>query len=348
MLAGRKKGAYHNGKREPVPTLPLNRKGAVLPNSSDEVCVFSGAAIAAYGFGDGHPFGPDRHEAFMQAMHDTGLAQKISSHPTALATRSQLALFHTDEYIERVERLSESGSGYLDHGDTPAVKGIYESARAVVGTTLAAVDALMDGECGKAFIPIAGLHHATRDAAGGFCVFNDCGIAIEHLLRNHGLERIAYVDIDAHHGDGVFYAFEDSPRVFFADMHEDGRFLYPGTGGAAESGRGAGAGRKLNVPMPPGANDQDFLAVWPKIEAFIAAADPQFIILQCGADSLAGDPLTHLAYSEKSHAFAAASLAAIADACGHGRVLAMGGGGYNRANLARAWCAVVAAFLTGN
>ncbi|NNF52732.1 MAG: acetoin utilization protein AcuC [Gammaproteobacteria bacterium] len=312
---------------------------------SANTCIFTGPAIAAYGFGNDHPFGLDRHDAFIHALEASGLAEHVTSHPTAIATREQLALFHTDDYIARVKQLSDSGTGFLDSGDTPAMPGIYESAAAVAGTSLAATEALMSGECRRAFVPIAGLHHARRDRAGGFCVFNDCGIVIEHLVKLHGLERIAYVDIDAHHGDGVFYAFEDSPRVYFADLHEDGRCLYPGTGAEHETGKGAGAGRKLNIAMAPGADDRDFLAAWLRAEQFIAAAEPQFIILQCGADSLAGDPITHLAYSEKSHAHAASRLAAVARTCGHSRVLALGGGGYNRDNLARAWCAVVRAFI---
>lgn len=309
------------------------------------VSVYTGSAIAAYGFGADHPFGADRHDVFVQALQSAGLAGKVSMQGPSSATHEQLALFHAEEYIQHVQKLSAIGSGFLDHGDTPAVSGIFEAASAVVGTTLAATDALMTGKSGKAFVPIAGLHHASRRAAAGFCVFNDCGVVIEHLRRNHGLERIAYVDIDAHHGDGVFYAFEDAPYLYFADIHEDGRYLYPGTGAAHERGRGAGVGRKLNLPVPPGADDDAFMAAWARVEAFIAAARPEIILLQCGADSLAGDPITHLNYSAKAHAHAASRLAAIAADCGHGRVLAMGGGGYNRGNLARAWVAVVNALL---
>ena len=112
--------------------------------------------------------------------------------------------------------------------------------------------------------------------------------------KRAGLTRIAYVDIDAHHGDGVFYAFEDDPTVIFADLHEDGRYLYPGTGMAEEIGKGAARGMKLNVPLPPGADDQVFAAQWPKVIAHLEKFDPQFVILQCGADSLEGDPITHL------------------------------------------------------
>ena len=315
---------------------------------ASEVCVFAGPAIAAYGFGAGHPFGPDRHQVFMDALQTGSLGKRVCMRGTAAAGEEQLGLFHSVDYIRRVRALSAAGSGYLDAGDTPVVPGIYEAACAVVGTALAASDALMAGECGKAFVPIAGLHHCARDRAAGFCVFNDCGVVLEHLHRHHGLTRIAYVDIDAHHGDGVFYAFEDCPWLYFADLHEDGRYLYPGTGAASESGHGEGQGRKLNLPMPPGAGDEAFMVAWQTVETFLREARPEFIVLQCGADSLAGDPLTHLAYSERAHAHAASRLAALAQESGHGRVLALGGGGYHRPNLARAWCAVVAAFLAAD
>jgi acetoin utilization protein AcuC len=203
----------------------------------------------------------------------------------------------------------------------------------------------MSGQARRGFVPIAGLHHAGRGHAAGFCVFNDCGVVIEHLKRAHGLERIAYVDIDAHHGDGVYYAFEDDPALVFADVHEDGRFLYPGTGSADEVGKGAAQSTKLNIPLPPGAGDREFLAVWPAVLAHVERHRPQFVILQCGADSLAGDPITHLAFTEEAHAHAARTLCAIADRFAGGRILGTGGGGYNRRNLARAWTRVLQAFL---
>src|SRR5438067_852984 len=174
----------------------------------------------------------------------------------------------------------------------------------------------------------------------GFCVFNDCGVAIE-LLKRQGLKRVGYVDIDAHHGDGVFYAFEEDPAVVFADLHEDGRYLYPGTGARQESGRGAAEGTKLNLPLPPGADDEVSAQVWPQVVAHLEKFSPEFIILQCGADSIEGDPITHLRFSPRVHGRAARELAALAERLGHGRVLALGGGGYHRENLARAWTAVV-------
>jgi acetoin utilization protein AcuC len=201
----------------------------------------------------------------------------------------------------------------------------------------------MSGKARRAFIPIAGLHHASRTGAAGFCTFNDCGIAIEVLRRMHGLKRVAYVDIDAHHGDGVFYGFIDDPDLLFADIHEDGRHLYPGTGAASETGEGAARGTKLNIPLPPEAGDAEFMAAWDTVERYLLAGEPDFILFQCGADSLDGDPITHLRFTEAAHAHAAARLCAIADQLGHGRVLALGGGGYNRRNLARAWTRVMQA-----
>jgi acetoin utilization protein AcuC len=306
-------------------------------------CVYIGKALASYGFGDGHPFGPDRLGAFWDRAQQQGLAGRLTQQQPVSAGREMLEHFHAADYVDRVIRQSASGSGYLDSGDTPAVRGIYEAACVVVGCVLDAIRRILAGECRHAFVPIAGLHHARRDSAAGFCVFNDCGIAIEVLRAVHGISRIAYVDIDAHHGDGVFYSFEDDPDLLFADLHEDGRYLYPGTGDSSETGRGDAAGTKLNIPMPPEAGDGQFLAAWERVEAFIDRQRPEFILFQCGADSIAGDPITHLRYTPAAHAHAAQRLCLLADRHCDGRLLAMGGGGYNRDNLARAWCAVVAA-----
>jgi acetoin utilization protein AcuC len=304
------------------------------------VAVVVSERLARYGFGDGHPFGPDRLAAFMREFAARGLAQRVRVLEPRSATDAELASFHSAEFLAFVRERSASGTGMLDGGDTPAFKGVYEAAAVVVGATLSAMEAIMQGECRRAFVPIAGLHHAARSRAAGFCVFNDCGVAIEQL-KLAGLKHIAYVDIDAHHGDGVFYAFEDDAAVVFADLHEDGRYLYPGTGGADETGRGPAVGTKLNVPLPPGADDEFFASVWPRVTAHLKKFAPEFIILQCGADSLEGDPITHLRFSARVHGQAARELAELADELGHGRVLALGGGGYNRANLAQAWTTVV-------
>lgn len=305
------------------------------------VLVVMGESIARYGFPEGHPFGVDRHDAFARQFEARGFDGRVRVAPPAPAEAAEILLFHTPLYVDFVRERSTTGQGSLDDGDTPAFRGVYEASACVVGATLIATRAVMAGTVRRAFVPIAGLHHAARDHAAGFCVFNDIGVAIEVLRREYGLTRIAYVDIDAHHGDGVFYAFEADPQVIFADIHEDGRTLYPGTGAADEVGKGAAVGAKLNLPVPAGSDDATFNAVWPRVLAFVEAANPEFIILQCGADSIAGDPITHLRFTPAAHGRAARDLAGLADRLGHGRVLALGGGGYDRANLAAAWNNVV-------
>jgi acetoin utilization protein AcuC len=308
------------------------------------VLVVADEPLGRYGFPNGHPFGQDRLAAFLGEFRSSGLVPRCLSRNSRAASDAELLLFHTPRYVEFVRARSADGQGSLDAGDTPAFRGCFEAAAQVVGATLVAADALLAGEAERAFVPIAGLHHASRDGAAGFCVFNDCGVLIEKL-RREGVTRVAYVDIDAHHGDGVFYAFESDPHLAFADLHEDGQYLYPGTGRADETGLAAAQGSKLNIPLPPGADDAVFADHWQSVMAHLARFEPQFIILQCGADSLAGDPITHLQLSSASHAMAAAQLAGLADRLGHGRLLALGGGGYNRDNIAAAWNAVVAALL---
>ena len=314
-------------------------------NGGSDTCVVAGERIARYGFPDGHPFGPDRHDAFWREFVAQGLDRRVQQLVPRTASRSELELFHDPVYVDLVEARSATGEGFLDAGDTPAFKGVFEAASNVVGASLVAVENLMAGRAKRGFVPIAGLHHAGRAHAAGFCVFNDIGVVVEQLKRAHGLARIAYVDIDAHHGDGVFYAFEDDPSLIFADTHEDGRFLYPGTGAACETGAGAATGSKLNLPLPPGAGDAEFLAAWPAIEAHLERFAPEFILFQCGADSLGGDPITHLQLTEEAHGHAARQLCAIADRHASGRILGFGGGGYNRKNIARAWTRVVQAFV---
>jgi acetoin utilization protein AcuC len=309
------------------------------------VLLVAGEGLSRYGFGDGHPFGPDRQEAFLRELRRSSSYGELRIVDPRAAERDELESFHRPEYVDMVVRKSASGRGYLDAGDTPAARGIFEASTLVVGGTLLAVEEIVAGRARRGFIPIAGLHHAARSHAAGFCVFNDCGVAIEMLRRRHGMRRVAYVDIDAHHGDGVFYAFESDPDALFADIHEDGRFLYPGTGGEGETGTGDAAGTKLNLPLPAGAGDEEFFRAWTRVEDYLRESRPEFILLQCGADSLEGDPITHLSFSEAAHAHAAASVCRIADKLGHGRVLAMGGGGYNRQNLARAWTRVVEALV---
>jgi acetoin utilization protein AcuC len=302
--------------------------------------------IAAYGFGEGHPFGPDRHAAFHAELACADLDDRLEYTAARAATRDELRLFHTERYIDFVAETCATGGGFLDQSDTPAFAGLFETAADVAGATIALVERLMADDAQRAFIPIGGLHHAGRDHAAGFCVFNDCGIAAELLRSRYGLQRIAYIDIDAHHGDGMYYAFESDPDLIIADIHEDGRALYPGSGHASEAGVGAAAGTKLNIPLRPRSGDDRFMKAWERVEAFIDAHAPEFILFQCGADSIAGDPITHLEFTPAAHAHAAERLCELANRHCNGKILAMGGGGYNRANLAASWTAVVRALAT--
>lgn len=309
------------------------------------VTVYFGDELSRYGFGDDHPFGPDRVYAFWKRTVEQGLDRQVEvAVPVACGEDAPLR-FHSADYVERVKKQSATGRGFLDIGDTPAFKGVYEAAAFVVGSNLDGIERIMSGAGSRVFVPIAGLHHARRDRAGGFCVFNDAGVVIETLRRRFGISRVAYVDIDAHHGDGVFYSFEGDPELIFADIHEDGRFLYPGTGFAEETGRGAAKGTKLNIPVMPGSDDKVFFDHWPRIEEFVRAGRPDFVLLQAGADSIEGDPITHMAFTPRAHAHAAERLCRVADEFCDGRFIAMGGGGYNRRNLAAGWNEVVKAML---
>jgi acetoin utilization protein AcuC len=303
--------------------------------------LFVSAELGRYGFPPGHPLSIDRQGAFLELARAHGLHTRVTSSGAGPAARGAIERFHTADYVNRVIAASEDGKGFLDYGDTPAFEGCYDISAHVVGAALEGARRIMAGQAMRTFQPIGGLHHARRGGAAGFCVFNDPGVLIETLRAEHGVRRIAYVDIDVHHGDGVYYEFEYDPDVVTVDIHEDGQFLYPGTGSIHETGRGAAEGTKLNLPLAPGAGDAQFLRAWEKAERFLDAARPQFFILQCGADGLAGDPLAHLALTPAAHAHALRRLVVLAERHAQGRLMAFGGGGYSLENLARAWCAVL-------
>ncbi|CAK0743836.1 acetoin utilization protein AcuC [Gammaproteobacteria bacterium] len=309
------------------------------------VSLYVGEELSKYGFDSGHPFGRTRQGAFWDEVRGYGLDGWAWLRDPISIARSWIELFHTPEYVSFVEKSSEAGRGYLDQGDTPVFPGIYETSSFVVGSVVQAVREVMEKKARHAFIPIAGLHHARPERAAGFCVFNDLGVAIEVLKREYGLSKIAYVDIDAHHGDGVYYPFESDPAVIFADLHEDGRFLYPGTGHAHEQGIGKAVGTKLNIPLRPDTDDEGFFALWPRVEEHLRSQRPEFILLQGGVDSLAGDTLSHLRLSPRAHAFATKRLIEIAEDLCEGRLVVTGGGGYNLSNVARGWTAILRALL---
>jgi acetoin utilization protein AcuC len=315
---------------------------------NNEVELYVGEALGRYGFPHGHPFGPDRQDAFWKEAQMQGLPQRVGLRAPRVASREEIERFHQPDHVERVRVLSVEGYGSIDYGDTPAYPGVYDASANVVGAALDGLARVMSGETLRTFQPIGGLHHARRAGAAGFCVFNDCGVVIDSLRSEYGVQRVAYVDIDVHHGDGLYYPYEDDPDFIYADIHEDGRFLYPGTGHDNEQGKGAGAGMKLNIPLQPGAGDPEFYAAWERVVAHLRAHKPDFIVFQCGADSLKGDPLAHLQYTAAAHAHAARSLCGLANEMCDGRIMGFGGGGYNRGNLAAAWCAVLDEFVKGS
>lgn len=315
---------------------------------SNEVSLYVSEALGKYGFPNDHPFGPDRQDAFWKEAVKQGLDKRAALRDSRPAARAEIGRFHADEHVERVERLSKLGYGSIDYGDTPAYPGVFDASSAVVGAALEGLERVMNGESLRTFQPIGGLHHARRAAAAGFCVFNDCGVVIDTLRSRYGMTRIAYVDIDVHHGDGLYYPYESDPALIYADIHEDGNFLYPGTGHDFERGQGDAEGLKLNIPMQPGWGDKEFLRAWERVIDHLRKYQPEFIIMQCGADSLAGDPLAHLQYTPAAHAHAARSLCALANEFAGGRIMGFGGGGYHRGNLAAAWCAVLNEFISGS
>jgi acetoin utilization protein AcuC len=301
-----------------------------------------GEESSLYSFPNEHPLNNKRTELFATSLQRFGASSKSAFIVKPIEAKTEdLLLFHDQEYVDFVRASSKAGEGYLDYGDTPSFKGVFEASLFPVGNTLQGFKMILEGKFDHFFNPIGGLHHAKRESAGGFCVFNDAAIVIEKALKDTKLEKVAYVDIDAHHGDGVFYGFESDRRVIIGDIHEDGRYLYPGTGYAYETGKGNAVGTKLNIPLAPASGDREFFESFDKIESFIRKYSPEFIFLQCGADCLDGDPITHLRYSSKAHSYATERLHILSHEVCNGRLLAMGGGGYNPRNVEAAWMAVV-------
>jgi len=275
-----------------------------------------------------------------ELMKAVGLldAENVKVAPPREATLKDLLLFHNDEYIRLVKRMSEVGSGFLDMGDTPAFKGCYDASALAAGASLAAVDLVMSGKVTYGMNIAGGLHHAHPDRASGFCIFNDPAISIAYLKKNYGLERILYLDVDAHHGDGVMYGFYSDPAVLDIDFHEDGHHLFPGTGFTHEVGEGKAVGLKINVPLPPFTNDEIYLDLFREIvPRAVRKYRPQMLLLQCGADSHANDLLAHLQITTRTYREVVDVARNLADELTGGRLVVFGGGGYNIANVARTW-----------
>ncbi|MFB0568234.1 MAG: acetoin utilization protein AcuC [Nitrososphaeria archaeon] len=311
------------------------------------LAVIKGPQLLSYDFPRSHPLKSDRVEIFWRMLEESEgeLGGSIIFVDPVVATDQQLLLFHERDYLRFVQLMSNRGGGLLDYGDTPAFKGCYEAAAYCVGSTLKTIEMVLNREADHGFNPVGGFHHARRSAAAGFCIFNDAGVAIEYLLRVKGISPVAYVDMDAHHGDGVCYEFYSNKKLIFVDIHQDGRSLYPGSGFAYETGEGEAVGTKLNTPLPAGSGDSEFKEAFEKGLRFLNQFSPRFILFQCGADGLEGDPLTGLRYSEEAHAFAAARLNEIAHRLCEGRLVALGGGGYSPDGTAKAWMQVAKALI---
>jgi acetoin utilization protein AcuC len=311
-----------------------------------------------YNLGDDHPMTPLRRQLAVDLIRAYGLHE----HPDVLpvtptpAPDAMIERVHTPAYVAAVRRYSanpmlasawEAGQwGLAAGGDTPAFAGMHEAAAAICGASVAGAMAVWEGRADQAFVAGGGLHHAMANRAAGFCIYNDTAVAIQALL-DAGAERVAYIDIDVHHGDGTQWIFFEDPRVLTCSVHETGRYLFPGTGGLAERGVGAAEGTAINVPLPPYAGDRPYLRA---IEDVICHAvldfEPDVIVTQDGADPHHADPLAHLQVTMPTFPRAYAALHELARAStAKGRWVALGGGGYTFQVVPRAWTLLFAEML---
>ncbi len=253
------------------------------------------------------------------------------------ASDDELTLAHSLEYVAFVRRMDAVGEGYLDYGDTPAYPGIFRRAAVSVGGTLLGARLIARGDFQHAFNPSGGLHHARRDCAAGFCVFNDLVVATRALQREFGLGHIAIVDLDGHHGDGTQAMLYNEPILKISFHQYDGRF-YPGTGTVDELGVGDGYGYSVNVPLPRGTGDRAYLEAFDAVvPPLLRAYRPEFILLQFGVDGHRDDPLVALSLTTRGYSALAGRMHALAHELCQGRLLVVGGGGYDPENSARCW-----------
>lgn len=312
-------------------------------------------ALTAYRFGPGHPMRPERFSMAVDLMRAWNLLTPGNGGALlvpATASDPELLLAHSAAYLAAVREADAAPDAAdarfgLGPGDTPAFRGMHRAAALAVGATLAAADSVVNGQVSRAFSPAGGLHHAHRDRAAGFCIYNDSVVAIEHITREHPGMRIAYVDIDAHHGDGVQEAFYDRADVLTLSVHESGAYLYPGTGHPRDIGEGAGRGFALNVALPPYADDACYrLASEHVIGPALRAFGPDLIVLQGGADAHHGDPLTHLALTIQGYTQLVTAIAQLSDELCDGRLVMVGGGGYEPYSVVpRMWACAFALLL---
>ncbi|MDO8964854.1 MAG: acetoin utilization protein AcuC [Coriobacteriia bacterium] len=328
-----------------------------------DACLIYGPGLAAYDLGVDHPLRPERFTLAVALMQAYGLLSAPGNdlpgtldviEPIA-ANDSELLLAHSPAYIAAVREASGSSPARwipragLGTPDTPAFPGMHEAAALVAGATLTATRAVLSGRWRRAFSVAGGLHHAHRTHAAGFCVYNDCAVAIAAALKADPALRILYIDIDAHHGDGVQAAFYDDPRVLTISVHETGDRLYPGTGYPIERGCGHGEGSAVNVPLPEGATDACYRRVFERvIEPAAAGSRADLVVAQCGADAHHADPLTSLGLTTDGYRDCVRRIIAIAEGCADGRLVACGGGGYGWQNVVPRCWTVLASELAGS
>jgi acetoin utilization protein AcuC len=302
-------------------------------------------AYLAYDFGD-HPLNPLRLEFTMALARQLGVLDQVTMRPPTTATDAELLTIHDSRYLQAVRAASDDpdfrGFG-LGTDDDPVFAGMYDASALIAGGSRDAAAEVWGGNALHAVNIAGGLHHAMPGQASGFCVFNDVVLAIRTLLAL-GASKVAYVDVDVHHGDGVQVAFYDDPRVLTVSLHQDPRTLFPGTGFATEVGSGAGEGASINVALPPGTGDSGWLRAFEAVvPAAVRAFAPEVLVTQCGCDTHHEDPLANLELSVDGQRAAIGSLHKLAHEVAHGRWVALGGGGYGIARcVPRTWTNLIA------
>lgn len=299
-----------------------------------------------YDFGPDHPLKPMRVHLTVKLIRSCGLVDSddVLVLPRAAFTTDDVLRLHTEPYVEAVRAVSErpndlAGVDFgIGFGDNPAFAGMHDASLEVCGASVAAARAVWEGQATHAFNPAGGLHHAMRNRASGFCIYNDPAAGIDWLL-DHGVGKIAYVDVDTHHGDGVQAIYYDDPRVLTISLHESGRYLFPGTGFPDEIGEGDARGTALNVPLEPGTSGEVWLECFDTVVPDVLDTfAPDVLVTQLGCDTHATDPLAHLALTTNDYSAIAARLHDLAHKHAGGRWVALGGGGYQIVRVVpRAW-----------
>jgi acetoin utilization protein AcuC len=302
-----------------------------------------------YDLGDDHPLDPVRLDLTMRLATALGVLEGVEPLVPVQAPDSEVARVHVPSYMTAVKSAPEApfrvGHG-LGTDDNPIFWGMHEASALVCGGSLLAAREIAEGRADRAVNIAGGLHHAMPDRAAGFCVYNDCAVAISWLL-DHGFDRIAYVDVDVHHGDGVQTAFYTDPRVLTISLHQHPLTLWPGTGWPGEAGSGPGEGYAVNVPLPPGTHDAGWLrAFHAVVPSLLREFRPQLLVTQCGVDTHAEDPLANLGLSVDGHRAIYRALRELAEETAGGKWLATGGGGYGLFRVVpRSWTHLIATVL---